>query len=111
MADLQRLLALAGEAAGYKGQWDNNWWSMCCGENHWDPLRHNHQAFRLLVTMKFRIEYGLRDKCVYVGKDGVLHEEAFSHHKGGREEALRWAIVRAAAAIGSPSTAPGKDQP
>lgn len=42
------LLQLAASAVGYTGKWDAFWHGMCCGENHWDPLRHNHQAFRLL---------------------------------------------------------------
>jgi len=86
----RELLEMAAKAAGYKG-WTADWWSMCDGENHWDPLRHNGQALRLVVKLKLK---GAFDEVWVISWTSISEYEAEPY------AATRRAIVRAAANIG-----------
>jgi hypothetical protein len=67
----RELLEAAAKAAGYTGQWDANWYAMCDGENYWDPLRHNGQAFRLAVSMCLTVKVNSHEVEVF-DQDGCL---------------------------------------
>lgn len=85
MMDDRELLEMAAKAAGYKGQWDKEWWAMCDGENHWNPLRHNGQALRLAAKLHLWEAIRLAHRGVSADTDIYA--------------ATRRAIVRAAAEL------------
>jgi hypothetical protein len=108
----KELLRLAAKAAGYPIHSDAKWVgagggkpSLYMGERgpKWNPLEDDGDAFRLAVKMRFEIQ------C-YPGMGGVIYDDGSpdggyiqqNPEKGQTDEqAVRRAIVRAAAEMGS----------
>lgn len=91
----RELLELAAKAAGYTGQWDADWYAMCDGENHWDPLRHNGQALRLAV----KLDIAFMQYTEKVSATTNTGQQFCEWLRGDPYAATRRAIVRAAAAL------------
>ena len=95
----KELLELAAKAAGQHIYQYSEYSGVQIYDGWWNPLDNNADAFGLLANLALDIEY--LDACVYCnGVYPVQNYQLFEWHSENKERATRWAITKAAAAIG-----------
>ena len=101
----RELLELAAKAAGYQ-PWgsDCEGWPIFVADGQpmgWNPLTDDGDALRLAAKLSITIEFGLISVASYLGcavTENMIH--AHSYERDDRNQVIRRAITRAAAAIG-----------